>query len=306
VNNTCEQNVDVQRNTIEDIIQSAKLVHALYSVEKLQCIFRAFGNEILSGVTELRTTNKTNPELNFRTIWNVDNNAPSLYDRAVKEGLLSPKNTNIDNIFADMVAAFPTSVRKNAIDFDAQYGVVKLWHYTSVVHPSQLSLLKYAPPSLLSLVDVFVKLDLLQISIFGVDYQNESINIYFKLHSSYHATHQFVEDVLRELKYEVPSASILNFCATSHSLAVTLSWNTTKPPRICFYKRVPTLEQVKLELGECALYEFTKNAPTLKLDPWLIISQSLGPKLSSANSLEISRVPLIILEFVFSLSYSVT
>lgn len=275
--------------TINDFVDAAKLVNAPANRGKLEDVFRVFGDDILAHTTQFRVTNKKNVELNFRTLSPVDRSA-RIYDRCVKEGLIADGDEPVYKVYSELENKLSGYDSVRAIDFDADFGLAKLWYImssTSLIHPKDLVKFENCPKALFSLLETFEKLQLDQIVIFGVDYQKKSFNIYFKVPKPYHSTTQFVEDYLKAFNFEVPAQPVLEFCSRVLCLALTVTWDSPKVQRVCFYYPEPSLEKVKAAFGPGTLYDFAVKAPTLKEHPLYIISQSLGPKLSDAyNKLE--------------------
>jgi len=273
-----------QKAIVADLIQAARLINAPYSEANLTRIVSVFGQEILSGYVLLRATTQYPRELNFRYLKRIEDTYTSLYNTCVAEGFIKPQHKDIDKIFSEVEAVFPSVVPFHNADFDADFGVSKLWYsFTTktAIHPSSLSLLTSAPKSLLALVEAFLKVELHEIVIVGVNYQKAAFNIYFRLPKLYHATTKFVEDFLSAINFEIPAKVICDFCASASVLAVTTNWDDCKR-RIAFYK-LATLEEVKSILGAHPLCtEFVENAPSFRENPGFVFSQSLGPKVSDA------------------------
>lgn len=175
-------------------------------------------------------------QLNWRSeVWiNSDEDAKNLL-KSVRQTPHSekPATRDVGLLIDELTEKFPT--RSIALDFDPLQGMVKLWHFGRHKVEDMFSL-SHVPPAVAKYRDFFQTHDFFRVFCTGVDFEKESMNIYFMFRENHGKGKNAVTAILNELKFELQSESIISYIATHCSaFALTFSWTKDTVERICFY-----------------------------------------------------------------------
>jgi len=126
---------------------------------------------------------------------------------------------------------FPTAGL--GVDFEPSKGLVKLWHFGRHTAEDILKL-NNAPKGLQDSVQKFSQNDLYKVFCTGVDYEKESMNIYFLWPEIRSRESGDVVKILQDLDIPLPTTQVIECCANASSFAATFKWSG-KIERVCFY-----------------------------------------------------------------------
>lgn len=258
-----------------DIIDMAKSVGVPYSVTTIDRVLGAFGDQFVDNVIDLKTTNKSPQKRGFyyRYIQDTDPSNPAL-DIALKSGLLKLQGHPVDKLVPEIYEKLP--LMGDGVDFEANYGMAKIWQFTTrPLSRQEVFSIASLPQSLRDHEAFFEKYKLDQISLFATDYEHRSMNVYFRTNHPEHHTPEFYREMLNELEFPVPSDEVLEILHNVACIAFTFDWDSPHIHRLCPY--VPGFTRATLPTHiDPVLATFVDEGKTLLEEPTYIVSWSFG------------------------------
>lgn len=148
----------------------------------------------------------------------------------IAPGVKGKVDTNV--IISELGATFPTIGL--GVDFEPSKGLVKLWHFGRYTVQDLLKL-THMPETLPQFISIISQYGLSRVYCTGVDYEKDSINLYFLWSESGKKKKQHVISILQALGFPLPEDSVLESSSRAGCFAATFSCVTSKLERVCFY-----------------------------------------------------------------------
>jgi Aromatic prenyltransferase Orf2 len=268
-----------------DVVRSAQLSGVAYSEATIDRVFESFGDKFTHQIVDFKTTTKPLPKRGFYFRYMEENEECFAWNRACKSGLLPNQNRQVDRLVPEIYENFP--LMADGIDFEVNYGLSKIWQFTKDVFPvEQAFKIDSMPNSLIYNANFFKKHHLNTLCIFGADYQHNSMNLYFQADSKSHKTSHFYRNILQDLNFTVPSDSTLELFTKTGGISVTLTWDSNKIERVCFY--IPGFKRENISAySDSSMMKFVSKCPSLVREPDFILGWSFGLKDRSGTYLKL-------------------
>ncbi|MEU9109454.1 aromatic prenyltransferase [Streptomyces xanthophaeus] len=245
------------------IEESARLVGAAFSRDKVWPILNAYGDALTAGrvVFSAQIGNKRQAgELEY-TIQVSPGIDP--YAQALSSGFVTETDHPVGTLLSDLQAR--VSVDEYFIDCGVVGGFKKV--YALFPHDlqgvSKLADIPSMPPALAENADFFSRHGLDATALIGIDYQNKTMNVYFQLPSAGNLDPKTIRSMLSEIGLPEPDEKMLEFACKSYRVYTTLSWDSSKIQRISLApppRRNLDLSELPAPV-EPGIERFVKNAP---------------------------------------------
>lgn len=258
---------------LRDLETAARQIEAPFCEATTRRILDVFAPEFSSCVVQLKAACKTGSGLYYRFFYP----GPSdLTARALAANLLeNPDSPNV-KLQAEILAKFPRATRAG-LDFEAQFGLAKVWTFTGGPTPlREILKLENLPPSVREAAPFFAEFGLKHVFFVASDYQGDTMNVYFGWENGGRNIawiRKMVEITGGAAPSEAICAEILATQAASGGVGFTFSWNKPGLQRWCLYSlEVPPDARVTLP----ARLEKFREAPTLNACPQINLAWSFG------------------------------
>ncbi|WP_165845690.1 aromatic prenyltransferase [Streptacidiphilus pinicola] len=257
---------------LADIQATAHAIGADYCPETTRRMLDTFTDGFHNGAVLWRTTSKPSGALNYRFYERRSTDTVAIATRA---GLL-----NATDPVARLIKTWSGLYADSAelCDFDAAAGLVKTWVFLGGMRPvTDLLVVPGVPEGIRRHEGTFDKLGLTSVRHVAVDYQHQSVNLYFRTAKGFSPTQ--AQRFLSLTGAELPTAAVLEdireFTAPSgYTFSVTMTGATGKIERVGIYAlklpagRFPTI-------GD-RLEEFFRAAPSRDDEEMNAIAWSFG------------------------------
>ncbi len=246
----------------KDLIKLATIADVVYNEGIVNDILDVYGNYFSESPVSIRTTTKPNIQRGINARY-VSLGAPhDPYTMGVENNLIHKSNHPIDELLTDIQSKFP--VIGHGIDMGVNTGLEKIWAFFPHI-PQSIDLLfsiENFPESIKTHKEYFKKNGLHNFSLFGIDYKNKTINIYFMVERPWVYSPDKVSGMISELGFTVPSTEVLEHCSMSIPVYFTFSWDSLKMERVCFATIYPNQRMVPTHLDPL-IKAFTEQAPSM-------------------------------------------
>jgi len=228
----------------KDIINTARKFNVKVDEKKVSECLRIFKELFFStNYIQFRVAKKNDlHQFNWRSeYYQPDMNTPEVLQKIFTlqkdaPGVQGKVNTNL--IISELGRNFPTVGL--GVDFEPSRGLVKLWHFGRHTVQDMIKL-EHVPKAVAQFIPIISKFGLSRVYCTGVDYEKDSMNLYFLWSESGKKKKKDVIGVLKALDFPPPAENIIESCKKASCLAVTFRCDTDKIERVCFY--IPHLWQ---------------------------------------------------------------
>lgn len=216
-----------------DISTTAGLVDVPVDEPVVRQILDVYQDHFRQGSVAFRTT--THPpgkrELSVRYIDLEQDHDP--YTMAVQHGLLAETGHPIERLFADVVAHYP--ILGYGIDMGVSHGMEKIWPlFSKSLTIDDLFKLPSMPPSVRNYVDHFARFDLNTHTLFAIDYEHKTMNIYFPVKQPGQYPAERIAAMIEDLGLEVPGDEELAINTQTGIIYHTFDWESDHCRRLSF------------------------------------------------------------------------
>jgi 4-hydroxyphenylpyruvate 3-dimethylallyltransferase len=260
--------------------ETAAALGAGFDEAKVRTSLEVFAREFHTCHLQIKTTAKPGSGLHYRY---YNTGASDQARRAQEAGLLESRLSPLLSVHEELLASCPGSTRVG-LDFDAGFGVVKLWSLTGGVPMGELChRVPSIPESIRASLGLLGRFGLERSFCAATDFQRRSMSIYFHWDME-RRTEAWLQAFAREAGGEVPSSStchdILSTQCNWGCISTTFSWNQPGVRRWAAYSF-----DVPYGRSETGLHlprlddrlQVLLRAPTLNRQPYYILAWSFGP-----------------------------
>lgn len=243
---------------------SARLVGATFSRERVWPILTAYGNLLMDGVIvfSAQTGKRYAGELEY-TI-QVSAGADDPYSHALANGFVAETGHPVGTLLADIQARL--SVSEYAIDCGVAGGFKKVYtRFRDLQEVPKLADIPAMPRALAENAGFFVRYGLVDAALIGIDYQRNTMNVYFQLPTAAAGCleQKTILSMLHEVGRPEPDERMLEYACKAYRIYTTLSWDSFKIQRISFAplpRRGLDLSALPAQL-EPGIEQFMRSAP---------------------------------------------
>ena len=245
------------------IEESARLVGAPFSRDKVWPILAAYRDALAAGriIFSVQVGERHIGELEY-TI-EVSPGIDDAYARALSNGFVEETDHPVGSLLPDIQARI--SVDEYFIDCGIDGGFKKVYTLfpRDLQRVAKLADIPSAPRALADNAGFFARYGLDGVALIGIDYQHETMNVYFQLPDAGNLEPKTVLSMLREIGLPEPDERMLKFACRSYRVYTTLSWDSSKIQRISFApppRRSLDLSGLPVRL-EPGIEQFMRSAP---------------------------------------------
>jgi hypothetical protein len=258
----------------DDIVKTAEIAHVSYNQEAIQRVFDVFrpyfSGSAISFVTNTRPREERHLSVRYVEI-QVPHNA---YDIAVEHGLVAREGHPIDNLVPDLRSKY--SILGYGVDLAVDYGLAKIWQFLRALPPvEEVSATPSLPAGIGQHMAYFSEYDLRHVSLFAMDYQRKTTNIYFMVKEPGLFPPAKVAGMFEDLGFAVPSDELLQHCSRAVTIYYTFNWDSPEIERICFGTIAPQPSLIPTHLHPL-LKRYVEQVPCLSKDRVFIYSVTLA------------------------------
>lgn len=243
---------------------SAQLVGAAFSRDKVWPILTAYGNLLMDGVIvfSAQTGERHAGELEYTIQVSAGTGNP--YSHALSNGFVAETDHPVGTLLSDIQARL--SVSEYAIDCGVAGGFKKVYaRPRDLQEMPKLADIPSMPRALADNAGFFVRYGLVDAALIGIDYQRNTMNVYFQLPAAAagRLEPKTVLSMLHEMGWPEPDGRMLEYACKAYRIYTTLSWDSAKIQRISFAPlpcRGLDLSALPARL-EPGIEQFMKGAP---------------------------------------------
>jgi hypothetical protein len=122
--------------------------------------------------------------------------------------------------------------------------------------------MKFVPDAIKKHEEYFTKFDLVDFSLFALDFKNRTTNIYFMVDDPGKFPTEKVAGMIGDLGFKVPSLELLEHCSKALTIYYTFSWDADLIDRVCFGTTALNSGDVPTHLHPL-IETYVERAPTL-------------------------------------------
>ena len=261
--------------------ESARLLNVACSRDRVWPILATYGDAFAhpDAVVAFRvaTAARHLGELDCRFRTHPDERDP--YGSALSKGLTPGTDHPIGNLLSEVVRR--CSVEGFGVDFGVVGGFKKIYAAFApddLQEASKLADVPAMPRSLAENVEFFARRGLAdRVGIFGIDYQNRTVNVYFNEVPAESFESKTILSTLRELGMAEPSEQMLKLGEKAFGLYVTLGWDSPEIERICYAASTTDLTTLPVPV-EPEIEQFVKSVPYGGEDRKFVYGVALAPQ----------------------------
>ncbi|MEP6923985.1 MAG: aromatic prenyltransferase [Pyrinomonadaceae bacterium] len=260
---------------------AAEALGADFSESATKQALEVFDEEFSTCVVQTKAGSKPKTGLYYRFFYKGPND---LTQRAQGAGMIAEGQSPIVTLQNEILTAFPRATRAG-LDFDAGFGLAKVWTFTGGPVPfEQFQRVSAIPQSVRDHAAFFAKHDLKDVFFVASDYQKQTMNVYFGW-DPLCRTKEWLETMMEETDSfplsEETCREILESQANSAGVGMTFSWQRPELLRWSLYSLDVPYDQssdrkVRLPQLPQRLNTFRQQAPTLNESPQFNVAWSFG------------------------------
>ncbi|MFE4263135.1 aromatic prenyltransferase [Streptomyces sp. NPDC056883] len=214
--------------------ESARLVGAPFSRDKISPILATFGDALADGVIvfSVQTGGRHSGELDYSFMAPPGLGDP--YPHAVAAGFIEESDHPVNSVLSDIQGQWP--IREHFVDCGVAGGFKKLYaHFPEAPQKvSTLAAIPSLPQAVADNADLFARYGLDEVAMIGVDYKRKTMNLYFQFTDEGRPGPSAILSLLREIGLHEADQAMLDFAHKSMRANITLSWDSPKIVRVAF------------------------------------------------------------------------
>ncbi len=247
----------------EAIIRSAELAGVGYDNQVIDSVIKAYelgASSIRSNIVFGTTTKKTEHRgltIHISDIFNPLNP----YQIAVQNHLLPNNGVQVDKLVDEVLVNVP--VLGYMVEFNVSIGIESIGVLCASHLPQKLekmSRLKCMPESFRKNVPILEKRGLHSASIYGANYLKGTAWAYCMSNQIQNPTIEWLEGLLSEFEYKIPSRTVLELCLKFNSVTIEFSYIKMMPDSITFQMCASSFDEIPKNLNNF-IENFGRNLP---------------------------------------------
>ncbi len=219
-------------NVSSAIEESARLVGAAYSRDRVRPILTAYGDALAEAGIIFSVTTGTR-ELEYTITVPPGGDDP--YALALSNGFVAETDHPVGALLSDIQGR--CSISEYLIDCGVIGGFKKIYSLfppDDMQELSKLADIPSMPRGLAENAGFFARHGLHDVAMTSIDYQRRTVNLYFSNLSAECVEQKTILSMLREIGLPEPNKQMLEFVKKSLRIYVTLGWDSSKIERISF------------------------------------------------------------------------
>jgi hypothetical protein len=216
------------------IEESARLVGAAYSLDKIRPILTAFGEGLPDAmvVFSVQTGERYAGQLDYG--FTVPSGIGDPYAHALSNGFVAETDHPVGSLLSDIHGRW--DVGEHLIDCGANGGLRKL--YAHFPHDQQkvsrLADIPCMPHAVAENSDLFARYGLDNVAMIGIGYKSKTMSLYFQFDPEGRPDPVTIGSMLREIGMPEPDERTLEFAHRAMRANITLGWDSSKILRVAF------------------------------------------------------------------------
>ncbi|MFF8880800.1 aromatic prenyltransferase [Streptomyces flaveolus] len=257
-----------------DLIRYAKIADTEFNAEAVDPLLDHLGDLYSSGMITVRTTTEdaSKRSVNFRyATHKIPHNA---VERLESAGILKRSGRQVECLADELIRTFPLWW---GVDSSVGHGFEKIWAFFEDGVPlDNILALDHLPEAVRENRDHLIRYGLEKVYIVGLDFRNQSVNLYSGIAKGGHFTPGEVRSLMSDLSYQIPTEEELRRNADTFQYYYTFTWDSPAVRRLCF-AMTASMETFPAHWHPLA-EKFHKQAPVLPDQRALIFNTTYGPK----------------------------
>ncbi|MFF4276000.1 aromatic prenyltransferase [Streptomyces sp. NPDC001536] len=260
------------------IEETAGLLDVPCSRERIHPILAAFEDSIAQAIIAFRVSTwaRNDGDLDCR-IASIPKSVDPLAV-AVERGLIEKPTHPSGSLLGELHRDFP--VESSGIDFGVVAGFTKTWSFfptDALQSLSDLIHLESMPPSVAAHLDYFQRYGLAdRVSLIGIDYPQQTLNLYFGAAPAQTFTADGIRSILRDAGLPEPTERLLSLCTQAFGIYATLSWNSPRVERITIAAMTQDPMTLPVRI-EPKIERYVREAPSLTAEPQFVYAIAATP-----------------------------
>ncbi|CAD6449089.1 ac98235e-6222-4b17-be56-245bc045ca71-CDS [Sclerotinia trifoliorum] len=269
-----------QSRFLDDIRNLSASIKAPYSEHTTIKVLSVFSRSFHNGVVLWRVTDRPGDALNYRFYSREPIDTVSI---AASAGLLSPDIVNTLGKLINSWSSLYDGTPEESCDFDAEKGLVKAWVYMGGMRPLDDILgAEGVPESVRQHEKRFKELGLQKVRHVAVDYQKQTVNLYFRAQGpiSFQQATSFNALAGAEPPSQSQFVEMREFLNTvGYTFAVTIKIDSGEIERVGYYAlKLPERAAKKWPAINAQLERFVQFAPSYDREEMNAVAWSFGEK----------------------------
>lgn len=260
------------------IEETARLLDVACRPERIQPILAAFEDSIPEAIIAFRVSTwaRSAGDLDCR-VASIPQGVDPLAV-AVQHGLIDKPPHPVGSLIGELQRDFP--VESSGIDFGVVAGFTKTWSFfpPDALQPlAELARLESMPPSVTAHLDYFRRHGLAdRVSLVGIDYPQQTLNLYFGAAPAETFTADGIRSILRDAGLPEPTERLLSLCTRAFGIYATLSWNSPRVERITIAAMTQDPMTLPVRI-EPKIERYVRQAPSLTAEPQFVYAIAATP-----------------------------
>ncbi len=259
----CTYNFNTDLNQLVDhVLKIGELVEVSCDEKAIWKVLNAYKDFYTGSTVTIRTTTKPKEErdISIRYLEHMIPHNPDPYTTAINEGLIEKNGHPIHKMISEILSTF--DILGWGVDLNVGNGLSKIWPFIVPGPFEPTYSMSTIPSSIKKHRDYFIKHGLDVFSVFGLDFLNNTTNVYFMIKDPSKAKREIYESLLKELDFEIASPEVMEKCCEALTIYYTFSWDTDRVERVCFGIGCPEEGQVPVHFHPL-MKKFVENIPTI-------------------------------------------
>ncbi|MFX1259298.1 MAG: aromatic prenyltransferase [Promethearchaeota archaeon] len=250
------------KHLVDQILKIGELVEVKCDEKAMWKVLNTYKDFYTGSTVTIRITTKPKEkrDISVRYLEHLIPHNPDPYITAINEGLIEKNGHPIHKMISEILSNF--NILGWGVDLDVRKGLSKIWPFIVPGSFEPIYSMSTIPNSIKKHRDYFTKHGLNVFSVFGLDFLNNTTNIYFMIKDPSKARQEIYESLLRELDFKIESPEVMKKCCDALTIYYTFSWDTDKVERICFGIGCPEEGQVP-EHFHPLIKKYIENIPTI-------------------------------------------
>ena len=258
---TYKFNTDL-KELVDQILKIGELTEVSSDEKSIWKVLNAYRDFYIGSTVTIRTTTKPKEErdISVRYLEHMIPHNPDPYTTAINEGLIEKNGHPIHKMIPEILSTF--DILGWGVDLDVRKGLSKIWPFIVPGPFEPTYSMSTIPTSIKKHRNYFEKHGLNVFSVFGLDFQNNTTNVYFMIKDPSKARQEIYESLLKELNFEIGPPEVMKKCCEALTIYYTFSWDSDRVERICFGIGCPQEEQVPLHFHPL-IKKYVENIPVI-------------------------------------------
>ncbi|MFX0044183.1 MAG: aromatic prenyltransferase, partial [Candidatus Hodarchaeota archaeon] len=258
---TYQFNTDLNQ-LVDQILKIGELTEVKCDENAIWRVLNAYKEFYTGSTVTIRTTTKPKEkrDISVRYLEHMIPHNPDPYTIAINEGLIEKNGHPIHKMIPEILSTF--DILGWGVDLDVRKGLSKIWPFIVPGSFEPTYSMSTIPDSIKKHKDYFNRHGLNIFSVFGLDFLDNTTNVYFMIKDPSKASPEKYESLLKELDFEIASPEVMKKCCNALTIYYTFSWDTERVERICFGIGCPEIGQMPVHFHPL-IKKYVENIPNI-------------------------------------------